>query len=84
MIQRKPLANSDTAACSDEFVKDYLNNYLASQKNENCSCELNSEVIVIKAQVSNNDIETNTSSVTILDSIVLSNCQSTSKIEILF
>ena len=55
----KTLANTNTAAGSDEFVKDYLHNYLAAQKNENLIGKLDSEVVVIKAQDSNKDIGTN-------------------------
>ena len=38
MIQKKKrvLANTDTDSKSDEFVKVYLNNYLAGQENEGC------------------------------------------------
>ena len=71
MIQIKALANTDTATWPDEFVKVYLNNYLAGQKNEDCICKLDSED-VIKAQDSNKDIEANTCSISIPDNIGLS------------
>ena len=65
VIQIKTLANTDTATCSDEFVKVYLNNYLAGQENEDCISKLDFEVIVIKAQDSNKYIETNACSISI-------------------
>ena len=34
VIQIKALANTDTATWPDEFVKVYLNNYIADQENE--------------------------------------------------
>ena len=55
MIQIKALANTDTATWSDEFVKVYLNNYLAGQENEDSIRKLDSEVVVIQAQDSNKD-----------------------------
>ena len=80
MIQRKDLANTDTTTWPDEFVKVYLNNYLASQENEDCVGKLDSEVVVIKAQDGNKDIDTNTCSISIPDNISLSQ---TAKIEIM-
>ena len=65
----KALANTDTAAFPDEFVKVYYSNYLAGQKNEDCIGKLDSEVI--KAQDSSKDIETNTCSASIPDNISL-------------
>ena len=59
VIQIKALANTDTATWPNEFVKVYLNNYLAGQENEDCIGKLDSEVVVIKAQDGNKDIETN-------------------------
>ena len=50
VIQIKALADIDTATWSDEFVKVYLNNYLAGQESENCVSKLDSEVVVIQAQ----------------------------------
>ena len=72
VIQIKALANTDTATWPDEFVKVYLNNYLAGQENEDCIGKLDSEVVVIKAQDGNKDIETNTCSISIPDNIGLS------------
>ena len=72
VIQIKALANTDTATWPDEFVKVYLNNYLAVQENEDCIGKLDSEVVVIKAQDGNKDIETNTCSISIPDNIGLS------------
>ena len=72
VIQIKALANTDTATWPDEFVKVYLNNYLAGQENEDCIGKLDSEVVVIKAQDGNKDIETNTCSISIPDNISLS------------
>ena len=83
VIQIKALANTDTATWPDEFVKVYLNNYLAGQENEDCIGKLDSEVVVIKAQDGNKDIETNTCSISIPDNISLSNCQPTCKTEII-
>ena len=60
MFQIKALANTDTATWPDEFVKVYLNSYLAGEENEGCIGKLDSEVVVIKAQDSNKDIDTNT------------------------
>ena len=77
VIQIKALANTDTATWPDEFVKVYLNNYLAGQENEDCIGKLDSEVVVIKAQDGNKDIETNTCSISIPENIGLSNCQPT-------
>ena len=50
---------------SDEFVKVYLNNYLAGQENEACIGKLESEVVVIEAHNSSKGIETNTCSISI-------------------
>ena len=61
----KGSANTDTATLSDEFVKVYLNNYLAGQENEACIGKLESEVAVIGAHNSNKGIETNTCSISI-------------------
>ena len=72
MILIKALANTDTATWPDEFVKVYLNNYLSGQENEDCISKLDSEVVVIKVQNSNKDIETNTCSMSIPDNICLS------------
>ena len=58
VIQIKALANTDTATWPNEFVKVYLNNYLAGQENKDCIGKLDSQVVVIKAQDSNEDIET--------------------------
>ena len=80
VIQIKALANTDTATWPDEFVKVYLNNYLAGQENEDCIGKLDSEVVVIKAQDGNKDIDTNTCSISIPDNISLSQ---TAKIEIM-
>ena len=80
MIQIKALANTDTATWPDEFVKVYLNNYLAVQENEDCIGKLDSEVVVIKAQDGNKEIETNTCSISIPDNMSVSNCQRTCKI----
>ena len=72
VIQIKALANTDTATWPDEFVKVYLNNYLAGQENESCIGKLDSEVVFFKAQGSNKDIETNTCSISILKNVGLS------------
>ena len=71
-FQIKALANTDTGAWPDEFVKVYLNNYLAGQENEACISKLDSQVVVITAQDSNKDIDTNTCSIYIPDKIGLS------------
>ena len=68
MFQIKALANTDTGTWPDEFVKLYLNNYLAGQENEACI----GEVVVIKAQDSNKDIDTNLCCISIPDNIGLS------------
>ena len=52
--------------------KGLLNKYLVEQENEDCIDKLDSEVVVIKAQDCNKDIETNTCSISIPDNIVLS------------
>ena len=83
VIQIKALANTDTATWPDEFVKVYLNNYLAFQENEDCIGKLDSEVVVIKAQDGNKEIETNTCSISIPDNMSVSNCQRTCKIEVM-
>ena len=62
VIQIKALANTDAATWPDEFLKVYLNNYLAGQENEDCIGKRDSEVIAIKAQNGNKDIGTNTCS----------------------
>ena len=62
MTKIKTLADTNTATWFDEFIKLYLNNYLAGQKNKDCLDKLDSE-FVIKAQDSNKKIETNTSSI---------------------
>ena len=72
VIQIKALANTDTATWPDEFIKVYLNNYSAGQENKDCVGKLDSEVVVIKAQDSNKDMETNTCSISIPDNIGLS------------
>ena len=68
VFQIKALANTDTGTWPDEFVKVYLNNYLAGQENEACI----GEVVVIKAQDSNKDIDTDMGSISIPDNIGLS------------
>ena len=72
VIQTKALANNDTATWPDKFIKVYLNNYLPGQENEDCIDKLDSEVVVIKAQDGNKDVETNTCSISIPDNIGLS------------
>ena len=72
MFQIKALANTDTGVWLNEFVKAYLNNYLAGQEDEACIGKLDSEVVVIKAQDKNKDIETSTCSISIPDNICLS------------
>ena len=72
MIQIKALANTDTSTWPDEFVKVYFNNYLAGQGNEDCIGKLTSEVVVIKAEDGNKDIETNTCPISLPDNIGLS------------
>ena len=81
VIQINALANTDTATWPDEFLKVYLNNYVAGQGNEDCIRKLDSEVVVIQVQDNNKDTETNTCSISILWS--LSNCQPTCKIRIM-
>ena len=70
--QIKVLANTDFATWHDEFVKVYLDNYVAGQENEGCIGKLDSEVVVIDAQDGNKDIEANTCSISVLDNIGLS------------
>ena len=69
MIRIKASANTDTATWPDGFINIYLNNYLGGQENENCIGELDSEVVVVKAQDSNKDMEINTCSISISDNI---------------
>ena len=56
MIQIKTSASTDTATWPDEFVKVYLNNYLASQESDVYIDKLDSEVVLFKAQDDNKDI----------------------------
>ena len=56
VIQIKALANTDTATWPDEFVKVYLNNYIADQENEDSIGKLDSQVVVIKAKDGKKDI----------------------------
>ena len=72
VIQIKALSSTDTATRPDEFVTVCLNNCLAGQKKEDCIGKLDSEVVVIKTQDGNKDIETNTCSRSIPDNIDLS------------
>ena len=72
MNQIKALTNTDTFTWPDEFIKVYLNNYLAGQENEGCIGKLDSEVVLFKVQDSNKDIETTTCSLSIPDIIGLS------------
>ena len=72
VIQIKALAITATATWPDESVKVYLDNYLVGQENECFIGKLDSKVVVIKAQDGENDIETNTCSISILDNIALS------------
>ena len=72
VIQIKGLANTDTSTWLDEFLKVYLNKYLAGQENEACIGKLDFEVNVIKVKSSNKDIDTNACSISIPDSIRLS------------
>ena len=51
VIQIKALTKTYTATWLDEFVKVYLNNYLAGQENEDCIGKLDFEVVLIKACV---------------------------------
>ena len=72
VIQIKGLANTDTSTWFHEFLKVYLNKYLADQENEACIGKLDFEVNVIKAKSGNKDIDTNACSISIPDSIHLS------------
>ena len=72
MIQIKALANTTTTTWPDELVKIYLNNYLAGRENEDCIGKLDSEVVVIKTQDSNKDLEINLCSISIPDIIGIS------------
>ena len=54
-IQVIALANTDTATWPDEFVKVYLNNFLAGQENEDCIGKLDFVVVFIKAQDGNKE-----------------------------
>ena len=85
VIQIKALAKTDTATWPDEFVKVYHNNYLAGQENEDCIGKLDSEVVVIKAQDCNKDIETNRCSISIPDNryLIPENCQPICRNEIM-
>ena len=49
VIQIEALANTNTSTWPNEFVKLYLNNYLAGQENEASIAQLNSDVLVFKA-----------------------------------
>ena len=49
LTQIKALANTDTTTWFDEFVKFYLNNYLAGKINDSSICTIDSEII-FKAQ----------------------------------
>ena len=51
MNQIKALGNTDTAAWPYEFVKVYLNNYLAVQENKGCICKLDSEVVFLRPRI---------------------------------
>ena len=70
VIQIKALAKTDTVTWLDEFVKVYLDNYLAGQENEYCIGKLYSEVAVIKARDGNKNIKTNRCSISIPDNMV--------------
>ena len=72
VFQVKALVKTDAATWPDEFVKVYLNNYLAGQENEDYIGKLDSKDVVVKAQDGNKDIETNTCSISIPDNIGLS------------
>ena len=67
----KALANTNTATWPDEFVKVYLNNYLAGKENDSSIRKLDSEIVVFRAQ-DKKDTETNTCSIAIPDNISLS------------
>ena len=58
IIQIKALANTNTSAWPDEFVRVFLNNYLAGKENE---------VFIIKAEDTKKDLETGTCSFSIPD-----------------
>ena len=60
------------ATWPDEFVKVYLNNYLADKENDSSVCKLDSEIVVFKSQDSKKDTEINTCSIAIPDNISLS------------
>ena len=63
LTQIKALANTNTATWPDDFVKVYLNIYLAGKENDSSIRKLNSEIVVFKAQDSKKDAETNTCSI---------------------
>ena len=65
------LAKTNAATWTVEFVKIHLYSYLSGQDNEDCIGKLDSEVVVIKTQESNKDIERNTCSISIPDNIGL-------------
>ena len=73
LTQIKALANTNTAASPDEFVKVYLNNYLAGKENDSSIRKLDSKIVVFKAQHSQKDTETNTCSIATPDDISVSN-----------
>ena len=60
------------ATWPDEFVKVYLNNYLADKENDSSVCKLDSEIVVFKSQDSKKDTEINTCFIAIPDNISLS------------
>ena len=57
--------STNTDIWPDNFVKVCLNNYLTGQENGNCIEKLGFEVVVIKAQNSDKDLETDACSISI-------------------
>ena len=51
VIQIKALAKTDTVTWLDEFVKVYLDNYLAGQENEYCIGKLYSELLLLRLEM---------------------------------
>ena len=72
ITQTNVLANIIAATWPDEFVKVYLNNYLAGEQTNSSVHKLDSEIVAFKAQDSKIDTETNTCSIAIPDNISLS------------
>ena len=68
----KSLADTDTSAWPEQYVKLFLTNYLAGKENEDCISKLGTEIKTIKSADSARDLESGTYNIAIPENINIS------------